>query len=84
MEEETGSEANKAKHNECKECGKKFTERRNLLKHVNKFHGREKNGFQCVLCQEKITKHEIYVEHLLKVHDQFIETEELNFETISG
>ena len=79
-----GTEAEVAGNNECSECKKKFMEKRNLLKHMSKFHGREKSGFLCVLCSTKITSMNTYIEHLHDAHNKRVEVENLSFGTISG
>jgi len=78
------SEANKASLFRCADCDKGFSERRNLRKHLILKHHQGKNGFSCVLCDEKITNIDVYIHHLNDTHGKVIEREELVFKDITG
>ncbi|XP_074604017.1 uncharacterized protein LOC141857426 [Brevipalpus obovatus] len=68
----------------CRECDKRFGERRNLLKHESKVHGREKTGSKCVLCYSVVTTLENYHHHLFEKHDLQVDKEEHLFSNFEG
>uniref|UniRef100_A0A1I7TYN7 C2H2-type domain-containing protein n=1 Tax=Caenorhabditis tropicalis TaxID=1561998 RepID=A0A1I7TYN7_9PELO len=55
---------NVSDHSKCPDCGRKFHSIERLNRHIEVYHGEEKNSVFCELCQMKFTQRRILLRHL--------------------
>lgn len=68
----------------CSSCAANFNLNRNLLRHESQFHGREKNGFNCILCSHKVVNNISYRDHLFNSHEIRIERNNITLDGKNG